>query len=107
MTSCRYGATPTPQNRHLNAKTSVAVDLVNFATLRACGLAGFHRKDERRHLLFCGNGSALVADEVPAIRIHHLAQAAAALGVEGAVRDEGEGHLCHRRMPVGWIMEFY
>jgi hypothetical protein len=65
------------------------VDLVNSARLRARGLAGFHRKDERCGLFRCQDGSAFVANKVPAVRIHHLAQAAAALGIEVAVRDEG------------------
>jgi hypothetical protein len=50
-----------------------------------------HFKDEPGNIFLGDFTTKFIADEAGTIRLHHLAQAAAALGIEVAVRDEGSG----------------
>jgi hypothetical protein len=46
-------------------------------------------KDEPGHIFLGDFSITFIADEARTIRLHHLAQAAAAVAIEVAVQDEG------------------
>jgi len=63
--------------------------------VRRCSTRGrklSHFKDEPGNIFLGDFSTTFIADEAGTIHFHHLAQAAAALGIEVAVRDEGERH---------------
>lgn len=76
--------------------------------MRAGGLAGLHCEDDRRYLFLRKHGSAFVALEMQSVRTHDFHEAAAALRVEVAVRDEGEGHnlFLQDSIMVEWCHRF-
>jgi hypothetical protein len=59
--------------------------------MRAGGLTGFQHQHQAGDIFLGDLSATLIADEVQPIFLHHLHQAAAALGVEVAVEEEGKG----------------